>query len=85
MTFDELNQHQEIKHEREVSMEKEKKKQDKKRLIASETIYGVSNVTRSANKTVRQVKRLQHDSKLLGKVTIGRVNVTIRKKCNSVI
>ena len=79
MTFDEMNQHQEIKHEREVSMEKEKKKQDKKKLIASETIYGVSKVTpRSANKTVRQVKRLQHDSKLLGKVTY-------RKKCNSVL
>lgn len=63
MTFNDLNEHQQTQHEIQVNEEKERKKQEKKRLMVQESIYGVTKTPIRGNRTLRQVKRLQHDTK----------------------
>ena len=69
-TFENLNISQEVKKQNEKSMEMDKKKAEKMKTNLTETIYGSvpKKTPMSANRTVRQVKRLQHDTKLLSKV-----------------
>ena len=46
--------------------EKERKKEEKKKMMVQESIYGVAKTPiRGANKTLRQVKRLQNESKFV--------------------
>lgn len=70
MTFTEMNMHQQNHHEMEVQQEKERKKAEKKKIMLQETIYGVSKTPVRGNRTLRQVKRLQHESKSVGKVSL---------------
>ena len=75
MTFDELNERQENEHDQQVQEEKDRKKEEKKKMMVQESIYGVNAKTiaktitktpiRSGNRTLKQVKRLQHDSKVV--------------------
>jgi len=69
MTFNDLNDYQQNKHDIEVQREKEKKKQEKKKLMVQESIYGVGKTVAKTpvrgNRTLRQVKRLQHESRLV--------------------
>ena len=68
MTFDELNAYQENDHDRKVQEEKERKIEEKKKILVQESIYGVAKTpNRGGNRTLRQVKRLQHESKVVGK------------------
>lgn len=68
MTFEELNEDKMARHEMAVAEEKERKKNEKKKLMVQESIYGVAKTpSRGGNRTLRQVKRLQHDSKTSGK------------------
>ena len=69
-TFENLNISKESKRQNEKSMEMDKKKAEKMKTNLTETIYGSvpKKTPMSANRTVRQVKRLQHDTKLLSKV-----------------
>ena len=46
--------------------EKERKKEEKKKMMVQESIYGVVKTpVRGGNKTLRQVKRLQNESKFV--------------------
>ena len=66
MTFEELNEHQENDHDQKVQEEKERKKEEKKKLMVTESIYGVTKTPiRGGNRTLRQVKRLNQDTKLV--------------------
>ena len=72
MIFTELNSYQQTKHDDDVKREREKKKMEKEKLKMLEHTYGSLPTTKQTplrgNKTLRQVKRLQHDSKVFGKV-----------------
>ena len=78
MTFDELNEHQENDHDQKVQEEKERKKEEKKKLMVQESIFGVVSKTpiRGGNRTLRQVKRLNQDSKMVSTNKSVFFNVT---------
>lgn len=63
MAFSDLNEYQQTQHDIQVNQEKERKKEEKKRLMVQESIYGVTKTPIRGNRTLRQVKRLQHDTK----------------------
>jgi len=72
MTFDELNAYQENDHDRKVQEEKERKIEEKKKILVQESIYGVAKTpNRGGNRTLRQVKRLQHESKVVTGKSFG--------------
>ena len=63
-----MNGPQENDHDRKVQEEKERKIEEKKKILVQESIYGVAKTpNRGGNRTLRQVKRLQHESKVVGK------------------
>lgn len=75
MIFTDMNHHQQAKHDQDVQRERDKKKMEKERLKMHEHTYGSlppSKTPLRGNRTMRQVKRLQHETKLIGKVNKTR-------------
>jgi hypothetical protein len=77
-TFANLNYHQQERHDMAVQNEKDSKKEEKKKIMMQESLYGVTKTPiRGGNRTIRQVKRLQHDSRL---VKVRRLSVPKSRK-----
>eukprot|EP00093_Oithona_nana_P011286 11286.XXX_371448_373447_1 [CDS] Oithona nana genome sequencing. len=73
MVFTDINTYQQTKHDEEVKQERDKKKLEKEKLKMLEHTYGTLPTSKQTplrgNRTLRQVKRLQHDTKNFGKDT----------------
>ena len=76
MVFTDMNTYQQTKHDEEVKQERDKKKLEKEKLKMLEHTYGTLPTSKQTplrgNRTLRQVKRLQHDTKNFGKVNKTR-------------